>query len=66
MFFSCNLLLVGFRARVLRAGGAGAPSTPGGLGYLAAEWLMDLGQGFFFQSSGIYDSKLFLFFIAFR
>jgi hypothetical protein len=39
---SAACFLVRCCARVLRAGRAGALSTPGGLGYLAAEWLMDL------------------------
>jgi len=31
----------------------GAPSTPGGLGYLATEQLMDLGRVYFFQFLGL-------------
>ena len=34
----------GIPRAVKRAGGAGAPSTPGRLGYLMAERLMDLGR----------------------
>ena len=47
---------------VKRAGRAGAPSTPGRLGYLAAERLMDLGRVYFFQFSGVVLRGLFLFY----
>ena len=40
----CSQLPVGFRARLNARFEPGAPSTPGGLGYLMVERLMDLGR----------------------
>jgi hypothetical protein len=50
-FFPAASFRRGVPRAVKRAGGDGAPSTPGRLGYLAEEWLMDL--GLFFQFSGL-------------